>query len=115
MPTANPTHLEGRVDVVSTVTGKADVRLGGLTVDAEGSVVNDSAHASGFQANFAAGMGGPSEEVTTVGGPGASFEHEVIRGALNELGVTDSATSGEGDVSPTSLHLEFDSPKGDSE
>ena len=115
MSTSSPAYLEARVDGVSTVTGELTVPPGAVTVDAKGSVFSESVPASGPQAKFSAGTGGGGEEVTSVGGPGASLEHEVIRSAHDELGITDSATIADGDVHPTSLHGEFDSSKGDSE
>ena len=108
VPTSSPAYLEGRADSTSSV-------IGNLTVGAERSVISDSASAGGLNTTFVASMGGPSEEVTSVGGPGASLEHEVIRSDHDELGITDSATIADGDVHPTSLHVEFDTPKGESE
>jgi hypothetical protein len=81
MLTTNPVLLEGRAHGTSTVTGEVTVPLGGLTVGAEGLVVSDSADTSGLRVNFTAGTGSTSEDVMTVGGPGVSLEHEVIRRA----------------------------------
>ena len=49
-------------------------------------------------------MGGTSEEVTSAGSHGASLEHEVIRGALDELNFSDSATVTREDGMPTGGH-----------
>ena len=51
--------------------------------------VDDSASAGGVQVNFSANMGGPYEEVTTVGGPNVIVDHEVDREANGEVGVAD--------------------------
>jgi hypothetical protein len=72
MPTSSPADLEGRVDITSTVNAN-------LTVGEDRSVTDDSAGTSGVRTSFSGNMGGPYEDVTTVGGPGAGLDHEVIR------------------------------------
>jgi hypothetical protein len=98
MPTSSPADLEARVDITSTVNGN-------LTVGEDRSVTDDSAGTSGAHATFSPNMGGPYEDVTTVGGPGASLEHDVIRGAHDELNLSDSATTADGNE--TTLSLKF--------
>jgi hypothetical protein len=73
MATSSPAYLEGRADSTSSV-------IGNLTVGEAQSMISDKADASGS-----------GDEVTSVGGPGASLEHEVVRRAHDEIVVDDSA------------------------
>ena len=95
----NPTaiHLEWS-EPRPAVMGEANVGLGGVDVRAQASVSvggdpvsDDVVSESGVESTFSANLGGPYDEVTTVGGPGASVEHEVVRGAHDEIVVDDSA------------------------
>jgi hypothetical protein len=92
-PTSSPAFLRGRVGGAVNVEGKADIRIGGLSQAAQESVADDSASTSGLRSNFSANLGGPYDEVTAAGGPGASIEREVVRRAHDEIVVEDSANS----------------------
>lgn len=94
----NPTAIHLEWSEPRTAEGAANVGLGGIDLRAEASVSvggepvsDDAASVSGVQATFTASMGGPGDEVTMIGVPGASVEHEVTRGAHDELIVDDSA------------------------
>jgi hypothetical protein len=75
-------HLEFGEPMLN-VTGKASVDFGALVVNAEGTVVEGSADASEESV---------VSDAASAGGPGASLEHEVIRGAQDEIFKGDSTT-----------------------